>query len=70
MLFVPETHVPTVLVRKARQKRRETGEERWYAPSEKEHKSFKVALKKSVTTPFSQSISFAPLVQCGRPDTR
>lgn len=54
MLFVPETHVPTVLIRKATKMRKETGEDRWYAPAEKGRKSFKDALRKSVTTPFSE----------------
>ena len=58
MLFVPETHVPTILVRKAARLRKETGEERWFAPSEKEKKSLGVAIKKSVTTPFSESDSY------------
>lgn len=53
-LFVPETHGPTILKRKAMKMRKETGEERWYAPAEREEKSFVAALKKSCTTPFSE----------------
>ena len=54
VLFVPETHGATILKRKAQRMRKETGEDRWYAPAEREQKSFVAALKKSCTTPFSE----------------
>lgn len=35
VLTLPETYPPTILVRIARQKRKETGDDRWYAPLER-----------------------------------
>ena len=32
LFFVPETYAPALLMAKARKLRKETGEERWYAP--------------------------------------
>lgn len=32
---IPETHHPTILLRKAQRKRRETNDNRWHAPSER-----------------------------------
>ncbi len=39
IFFVPETYMPVLLRREAVKLRKETGEERWYAPIEKMDRS-------------------------------
>ncbi|KAI0032578.1 MFS general substrate transporter [Vararia minispora EC-137] len=51
-LFVPESYLPVVLKRKARRLRKETGDDRYFAPAEHSGKSFGQMLLKSCTTPF------------------
>ncbi len=44
---LPETYAPTILARKAKKLRKETGQEEWWAPLERKDKDFKVRRCKS-----------------------
>ena len=50
-LFVPETYHPVLLRAKARQLRKETGEDRWIAPMEKMNKSIPRTIAYSLLRP-------------------
>ncbi|CED85543.1 Synaptic vesicle transporter SVOP and related transporters (major facilitator superfamily) [Phaffia rhodozyma] len=52
VIFAPETHGPTLLRWKAARIRKQTGDDRYYAQSEREEKSFIHSLSKSVLIPF------------------
>ncbi|RSH82295.1 hypothetical protein EHS25_006005 [Saitozyma podzolica] len=49
---VPETYAPMILVTKAKRLRKETGEERWYAPLEKADTRWKARLSDILLKPF------------------
>lgn len=52
VLGVPETYTPQLLVVKAKRMRKETGEQRWYAPLERTDHSFKNRLNSILLKPF------------------
>ncbi|KAK4684849.1 MFS transporter, DHA1 family, multidrug resistance protein, partial [Tremellales sp. Uapishka_1] len=52
VLVLPETYAPVILVKKAKKLRKETGEERWYAPLEKTDHSLKARLNDILVRPF------------------
>lgn len=60
VLFVPETYAPVLLRRKARQMRKETGDERWQAPIEKMDRSVRITVMWSCIRPF-QLLFFEPM---------
>ncbi|OCH89033.1 MFS general substrate transporter [Obba rivulosa] len=49
---VPETYVPVLLVRRAQKRRKETGEERWWAPMEKQKLTFSQHMQRILARPF------------------
>ncbi|KAL7422377.1 hypothetical protein Q5752_003023 [Cryptotrichosporon argae] len=49
---LPETYAPVLLAQKARRMRKETGDERWYAPIERVKHSFKSRLRDILLKPF------------------
>lgn len=49
---IPETYAPILLVHKAKKMRKETGEERWWAPLEKAEKSFGDVARDVLFKPF------------------
>nr|KAK5443221.1 hypothetical protein LTR18_005899 [Exophiala xenobiotica] len=51
-IFVPETYMPVLLRKKARMKRKETGDDRWKAPIEMYEKSLFWTVVKSLYRPF------------------
>ncbi|KAH8930758.1 MFS general substrate transporter [Atractiella rhizophila] len=51
-VFLPETYTPLILARKAAKKRRETGDQRWWAPLDKKPKDIKHVLHNSFVRPF------------------
>ncbi|EFQ30237.1 major facilitator superfamily transporter [Colletotrichum graminicola] len=61
VVFVPETYHPIVLRNKAREMRKETGDERWKAPVEKTTKSVIKTIGISLMRPF-QLLAFEPMV--------
>jgi multidrug resistance protein len=61
VLFVPETYHPVLIAKKAKQKRKETGDERWKSPLEKSNKSIRQTLKVSLYRPF-QLLFLEPMV--------
>lgn len=52
VFFVPETYHPVLLKRKAQKLRKETEDERWYAPIEKMDKSIPKTIALSCKRPF------------------
>ncbi|ERS99880.1 hypothetical protein HMPREF1624_03247 [Sporothrix schenckii ATCC 58251] len=56
-VFVPETYHPVVLRNKARRMRKETGDDRWYAPIEKMNKSILGTIGYAVKHPFVLLVS-------------
>lgn len=60
-LFVPETYPPTLLRRRAQEKRKETGNERWFAPIERVERSITKTVLLSIKRPF-QLLAFEPMV--------
>ncbi|KAL7951834.1 major facilitator superfamily domain-containing protein [Trichoderma barbatum] len=60
VLLVPETYHPILLRDKARKIRKDTGDERWLAPSEKTQKTVVQAISTSLQTPFKLLI-FEPM---------
>ncbi|KAF4966071.1 hypothetical protein FSARC_6197 [Fusarium sarcochroum] len=60
VLVVPETYHPILIRNKARQIRKETGDERWKAPAEKVEKSVAGAIGRSLLRPF-QLLIFEPM---------
>lgn len=52
VLFVPETYAPILLVKKAKRMRKETGEQRWYAPLERTDHHWKARLYDITCKPF------------------
>lgn len=52
LFFVPETYSPVLLRRKARQMRKDTGDDRWTAPIEKMSKSVAKTVMWSCIRPF------------------
>lgn len=66
--FVPETHHPVLLNKKAQQYRKQTGDSRWHAPMEKEKRSktrvwFKIGMLENLLTILEQTI----ITSCYRP---
>ncbi|KAK4195408.1 major facilitator superfamily domain-containing protein [Triangularia verruculosa] len=59
-LFVPETYHPVLLARKAVGIRKETGDDRYYAPMERSTKSIPVTVGLSLLRPF-QILFFEPM---------
>lgn len=53
--FVPETYVPVLLKRKAAKLRKETGDDKYWAPLDRHDKSLTESLLMSIYTPFSES---------------
>jgi len=51
-LTLPETHAPTLLYRKAQMKRKETGDDRYYAPIEKRDITLSSMVKIILEKPF------------------
>jgi multidrug resistance protein len=49
---LPETYAPIILKRKAQRLRKETGDERWYAPIERRPRDIKTRLKDILLKPF------------------
>jgi hypothetical protein len=49
---VPETYAPQILVKKAKRMRKETGDNRWYAPLEKADSRWKTRLHDILLKPF------------------
>ncbi|KAF4467304.1 major facilitator superfamily transporter [Fusarium albosuccineum] len=60
VFLVPETYHPILIRNKARQTRKETGDERWQAPNEKVQKSVISAVGRSLLRPF-QLLIFEPM---------
>ncbi|KAI8674965.1 MFS domain-containing protein [Fusarium keratoplasticum] len=60
VFLVPETYHPILVRDKARQTRKETGDERWKAPNEKTQKSVVGAIGRSLLRPF-QLLIFEPM---------
>ncbi|KAI5294192.1 hypothetical protein KEM52_004516 [Ascosphaera acerosa] len=60
VLFVPETYHPVLLVQKAEQKRRETGDDRWYAATERRTRSVASTVLRSCHRPM-QLLLFEPM---------
>ncbi|KAG7412588.1 Efflux pump atB [Fusarium oxysporum f. sp. rapae] len=60
VFLVPETYHPILLKNKAKQMRKETGDERWKAPTEKVQKSATSAIGRSLLRPF-QLLIFEPM---------
>ncbi|KAL6361733.1 hypothetical protein LRP88_05208 [Fusarium phalaenopsidis] len=60
VFLVPETYHPILVRDKARQTRKETGDERWKAPNEKTQKSVASAIGRSLLRPF-QLLIFEPM---------
>ncbi|CVL12698.1 hypothetical protein FPRO06_08449 [Fusarium proliferatum] len=60
MFLVPETYHPILLKNKAKQLRKETGDGRWKAPTEKVQKSATSAIGRSLLRPF-QLLIFEPM---------
>ncbi|KAM5360478.1 hypothetical protein ACJZ2D_013707 [Fusarium nematophilum] len=60
VFLVPETYHPIVIRNKARQTRKETGDDRWKAPNEKVQKSVVSAIGHSLLRPF-QLLIFEPM---------
>ncbi|KIR41788.1 polyamine transporter 1 [Cryptococcus deuterogattii 99/473] len=52
IFFVPETYAPKILAQKAKRLRKDTQEERWYAPLEKQDHSFKARMNDILLKPF------------------
>ncbi|EPS93446.1 hypothetical protein FOMPIDRAFT_1097867, partial [Fomitopsis schrenkii] len=52
LLFVPETYVPVLLKRKAAKLRKETGDDKYWAPLDRHDKSLTESLLMSIYTPF------------------
>ncbi|KAM0252872.1 hypothetical protein ACHAQJ_007502 [Trichoderma viride] len=59
--IVPETYHPILLRNKARQMRKETGDDRWLAPTEKVQKTVTQAIVISLQRPF-QLLMFEPIL--------
>lgn len=49
---LPETYAPTILAKKAKKMRKETGDDRWYAPIERKNLSFTERLNDILFKPF------------------
>lgn len=49
---VPETYIPYLLVKRAQKLRKETGDERWWAPMEKKKVAFAKRAEEIVARPF------------------
>ncbi|KZZ96798.1 Major facilitator superfamily domain, general substrate transporter [Moelleriella libera RCEF 2490] len=60
VFLVPETYHPILLRNKARRLRKETGDDRWLAPTEKVKKSVSQAVGRSLLRPF-QLLFFEPM---------
>ncbi|UKZ76624.1 hypothetical protein TrVFT333_004331 [Trichoderma virens FT-333] len=60
VLLVPETYHPILLRNKARKMRKDTGDDRWLAPSEKTQKTVVQAISTSLQRPF-QLLIFEPM---------
>ncbi|KAK4063180.1 MFS permease [Trichoderma simmonsii] len=60
VVLVPETYHPIILRNKARKLRKDTGDERWLAPSEKTQKTVVQAVGTSLQRPF-QLLIFEPM---------
>ncbi|KAK4185555.1 major facilitator superfamily domain-containing protein [Podospora australis] len=59
-LFVPETYHPVLLKRKAVRLRKETKDDRWFAPIERSNKSIPVTVALSLLRPF-QILMYEPM---------
>jgi hypothetical protein len=66
IFLIPETYSPAILVAKAARVRKETGDERYYAPLEKAERNLKSTLEGILLKPFVMLCkSFTP---CGAND--
>jgi MFS family permease len=52
LFLIPETYAPKILQQKAIRLRKETGEQRWYAPLERQDTSFRARLETILLKPF------------------
>jgi multidrug resistance protein len=52
LFTLPETYAPILLVKKAQILRKETGDDRWWAPLEKQDKTFGTVVKNVLVKPF------------------
>lgn len=59
--FVPETYVPVLLKRKAARLRKETGNEKYWAPLDRPEGSILHAMLFSISTPFSECDTNPPI---------
>ncbi|OWZ29802.1 polyamine transporter 1 [Cryptococcus neoformans AD2-60a] len=62
VIFVPETYAPKILAQKAKRLRKDTQEERWYAPLERQDHSLKARLNDIVCKPFI-ILALEPMLQ-------
>jgi hypothetical protein len=56
LFAIPETYVPIILKNKAKRVRKETGENRYYAPIEKADTSFKARAENILVKPFKMLV--------------
>ncbi|THH29415.1 hypothetical protein EUX98_g4786 [Antrodiella citrinella] len=57
VLVLPETYAPVILVRKARQRRKETGDPRWWAPLENRDVPLRQRLETVLARPFKMTLT-------------
>ncbi|KAK8854610.1 hypothetical protein IAR55_003349 [Kwoniella newhampshirensis] len=62
VIFVPETYAPKLLAVKAKKLRKDTKEERWYAPLERSNTSFKARCNDILLKPFV-ILALEPMLQ-------
>ncbi|KAF2814504.1 MFS general substrate transporter [Mytilinidion resinicola] len=63
IIFVPETYMPVLLRREARKIRKESGDDRWYAPIEKMDRSIAQTILRSCYRPFLL-LTLEPMCLC------
>lgn len=61
-LTLPETYAPVILKHKAQRKRKETGDDRWYAPLEAKKEPMGRKIVNILTKPFKM-LAFEPMLQ-------
>lgn len=61
LFFVPETYKPVILVQKAKRLRKETGDERYWAPMERDEKSLAQQVENILARPFKMLV-FEPML--------
>ncbi|KIY70946.1 MFS general substrate transporter [Cylindrobasidium torrendii FP15055 ss-10] len=64
VILIPETYKPIILVRKARRIRKETGDERYYAPMEKTRKTMREQVENVLARPFKMLAREPMLIAC------